>query len=173
MLSSPSVMKRKSKKIVTPTDALLESEPTAAKVVRSGPEGITISISDVEEEFQVRDYQKERDFLKSLSTEILQQNFFEKSLYRLADLSVGTLITIKGIRIETGGKFGDYPVIKCDFNDMTDVELALPSRYNGKVEKRELPLYMVYAGTCDYQGKTLQRAEFINMKYLKRAMDNM
>ena len=173
MLTSPSVVKRKGKKNAAPTDVLLESEPTAAKVIRSSTDGVTIAFSDAEGEFQVRDYRKDMDFLKSLSVEILQQNYFENSLYRLADLPVGTLITIKDVRTETGGKFGNYPVIKCDFSDLTDVELALPSRYNGKVEKRELPFYMVYAGTCDYQGKTLQRAEFINMKYLKRAMDNM
>ena len=113
-----------------------------------------------------RYHQNDLTFLNSLQPEVLQQRFLEKNVHRIADVSVGTIITVRGHRIETTGKFGEYPVIKCDFEDQENVELALPARYKNKLEGRNLPFYMLYAGTSDYQGKTLQRVEFVNMKFL-------
>lgn len=118
----------------------------------------------------VRDFKKELDFLKAQQTDILEQKFLERSVHRIADVAVGTIITVRGHRIETAGQYGDYPIIKGDFGEEVDAEVALPARYLKKFDGRALPFYMLYAGTCEYQGKTLQKVEFINMKTLNRAI---
>ena len=118
----------------------------------------------------VRNIANELRFLKSLPDTVLMKKFVEKRVHRVMDLPVGTFITVRSYRTETGGKYDPYPVVKADFSEEVGVELALPGRYLSNLETRAMPFHMVYAGTCESNGKTIQRVEFINMKTLSRAM---
>ena len=189
----PGTIKRKSKKNSGAIPGHNDLVPTPPKVVKSisagdlspntqppeldVPEYTNQCIDNVVfipniEPTKPTDWEAEIEFMKSLHWEILQQKFLEGQVHRIADLPAGTLITVHSYRIDTNSKFGRYPIIRGTFGDETDAELSIPSRYIQRIEDRPLPFHAVYTGAYEYEGKTVQRIEFVNMKLLKRVMNN-
>ena len=84
------------------------------------------------------------DFLKSLPTAVIN-SFIEKDLYKLGEVPINSIISIKRYRIGSG-EFGSYPVAKASFGDVKDVSLVLPARFLGSLGNREFPVLVVYMG---------------------------
>ena len=102
-------------------------------------------------------------YLETVTEQVLR-GFLEKKVWRLTDLPRLTVLTLKSVTT-VKGRFGPYPIVKCDFKGYENVEMALPARYIEKLDGREFPLLGVYTGTVQYaqDGKTTPILQLVDM----------
>lgn len=101
------------------------------------------------------------EFLESISADD-RKKFIQKDRYKLADIQMGTVITVHSLQ-RVDGKYGAYPLGQCDFEDKRGAELIFPSRYEEKMKGRETPFLMIHAGPMEHKGTIIYNADFVDM----------